>query len=121
VDSHARAQGRPHRLRTGDGPLSYRLRGGFDVNAMPLDAIWNSEWYRALRLRLVRREFVDRCGVCPYVFGSAANQTSSLRVGVEHSQAARFRAGIAGERDGTRRRVARGDPQGDFAKPLNCA
>ena len=26
---------------------SYGLRGGFNVNAMPLEAIWNAEWYRA--------------------------------------------------------------------------
>ncbi|HEU4417402.1 MAG TPA: radical SAM protein [Planctomycetota bacterium] len=75
---------------------SWGLAGGFDVNTTPLDSIWNSDWYRSLRMRLWRREFTDRCHGCPYVFGSPVNQTSSLQAGVEHSRAARFRAGAVG-------------------------
>lgn len=75
---------------------SFGLAGGFNVNTTPLDAIWNSNWYRQLRLRLVRRAFLDRCRICPYVFGSAANQQSLIRTGVEHSRAARFRSGALG-------------------------
>jgi MoaA/NifB/PqqE/SkfB family radical SAM enzyme len=72
---------------------SWGLTEGLNVNSTPLDAIWNSAWYRALRQRLVRREFTAKCHGCPYVFGSVANQETNLRVGVEHSQAARFRDG----------------------------
>ena len=75
---------------------SWGLSGGFDVNSTPLDAIWNGDWYRRLRMRLWRREFTDRCHGCPYVFGSHGNQGTALRAGVEHSQAARFRAGAIG-------------------------
>src|SRR5262245_2941647 len=69
---------------------------GLYVNTTPLDAIWNSAWYRSLRQRLVRRDFTERCTGCPYVFGSLQNQQTAIRSGVEHSQAARFRSGAVG-------------------------
>jgi MoaA/NifB/PqqE/SkfB family radical SAM enzyme len=75
---------------------SWGLAEGVNVNTTPLDAIWNSEWYRSLRQRLVRRDFPASCQGCPFVFGSSANQQSALREGVEHSHAARFRSGAVG-------------------------
>jgi MoaA/NifB/PqqE/SkfB family radical SAM enzyme len=75
---------------------SWGLSEGLNVNTTPLDAIWNSEWYRSLRRRLCRREFTEKCHACPYVFGSLQNQQTALRAGVEHSQAARFRSGAVG-------------------------
>jgi MoaA/NifB/PqqE/SkfB family radical SAM enzyme len=75
---------------------SWGLAEGVNVNSTPLDAIWNGDWYRALRRRLFRREFLEHCHGCPYVFGSSANQETALRAGVEHSQAARFRSGAIG-------------------------
>lgn len=74
---------------------SYGLVGGFDVNRMDLDEIWNGPWYRALRRRLYSKRFEGKCAGCPYIFGSARNQLDPVRPGVHHSQAERFLRGYA--------------------------
>ena len=73
---------------------SYGLANGFNVNEQPLAEIWNSTWYRSLRSRLCRGDFVGRCECCPYLHGSAENQISCVRPGVRHSMDDRFREGL---------------------------
>ena len=68
-----------------------------NVHELELEQIWNHSWYRGLRRRLYRKDYEDRCRACPFVFGSAANQTSDLRPGVHHSRESRFRAGAVGK------------------------
>lgn len=72
---------------------SYGLMPGLRVQDHDLEGIWNHEWYRTLRRHLHRKEFVGRCGKCPYVHGGIASQEDPLRRGVKHSQEARFFAG----------------------------
>lgn len=72
---------------------SYGLMSEVRVQDAPLDEIWNHSWYRALRQRLHSGVFEGRCKTCPYVWGSATHQEDPVRVGVHHSQEARFFAG----------------------------
>jgi len=71
---------------------SFGLTGGLNVRTSSLDEVWNHDWYRALRRRLYAKRFEGDCARCPYVFGSAAAQTSHLRAGVRHSHHERFAA-----------------------------
>jgi MoaA/NifB/PqqE/SkfB family radical SAM enzyme len=72
---------------------SYGLMPGLRVQEHDLEGIWNHEWYRTLRRHLHRQEFIGRCAKCPYVHGGILSQEDPVRVGVKHSQEARFFAG----------------------------
>lgn len=72
---------------------SYGRMCGANVLEHELDEIWNSAWYRELRLKLYAGIYEGRCQGCPCRFGSASNQLDALRPGVDHSRAARFHAG----------------------------
>ncbi|MEZ5988381.1 MAG: aminotransferase class III-fold pyridoxal phosphate-dependent enzyme [Planctomycetota bacterium] len=93
-----------------------RMSGGDVLAVDDLDELWNSAWYRRLRMDLHAGRFEGRCRGCPYVFGSEAAQEDPLRVGVEHSAAARFRRGGYG-RPPERRREAT-VVAGSFAEPV---
>lgn len=74
------------------------LAPDLNVHDLPLDAIWNHEWYRALRRRLYSGEFSGPCSTCPLVRGGPQAQEAPLRQGVQHTQAARFFRGGYGRR-----------------------
>jgi MoaA/NifB/PqqE/SkfB family radical SAM enzyme len=69
---------------------SFGLTPELSVLERDLGEIWNSDWYRLLRLRLHKRRYEGRCGTCPYIHGGYLNQEAPLRPGVHHSEAQRF-------------------------------
>jgi MoaA/NifB/PqqE/SkfB family radical SAM enzyme len=75
---------------------SYGRQGGARVGDVPLDEIWNSPWYRALRRDLYAKRYTDACVHCPYVHGCTRSQLDSLQSGLHHSREARFREEGAG-------------------------
>jgi MoaA/NifB/PqqE/SkfB family radical SAM enzyme len=77
---------------------SFGLEAGANVLERDLGEIWNSAWYRRVRLDLLARRYVGRCASCPYIHGGFKNQEAPLRSGVEHSQALRFLGAQVGDR-----------------------
>ena len=69
---------------------SYGRMPALNVTDLPLDQIWNHEWYRDLRRQLYEGCYEGKFENCPFVHGSADNQEDPLRVGVHHSKADRF-------------------------------